>query len=305
MDPVQINSYSFDVTSKLPFLGKPRGEVFFGTELELEVDKTLRSSGSPSEDPSRSTEIYTSANLEDLLECAESCTACQRELARRNASTEPKPVEVEKPAIQTFQDLLDAVGETLVDFALFKHDGTINYGFECVTAPASLMVHHNRWAKLFKDRLDLVKYLSSPSNCGMHVHMSKKPLTVDMRAAMYTFINEPKHAKFIHKIAGRGSTSYSTYIPKPKQDIEITARKYEALNISPKNTIEMRIFASTTNFETLMKNLEFCGALCHWVQTMDKALLDTPTLTGFLEGVDRNRKTYPALTTFLESEKEL
>ena len=302
MEPCKILSYSFDVTSKLPFLGKPRGEVFFGTELELEVDRNLSGPGSSNEDRESSGDIYTTASVEALHECE--CERCKRELLRRQV-TVPEKVEVELPKIQTFQDLLNAVGETLSEFALFKHDGTINHGMEVVTAPASLSIHSNRWAKLLRDRKDLLKYLSSPSNCGMHVHMSKKPLSVDMRAAMYMFVNEPKHKKFIEKIAGRGATTYSTYIPKPKQSIETTAHKYEALNVSPKNTIELRIFASTTSYEVLMKNLEFCGALCHWVQTMEKDLLDTPTLKGFLEGVDRNRKIYGHLAKFLESEKLL
>jgi hypothetical protein len=292
----KVHEYNYDVTKTLPMLGRPRGEVFYGVELEVEVSRKLKSRGGDT--PQNDDDLYLGATIESLQDCR--CDRCLKEIRKR---TSPQvPVKVVIPKISTFQQLVDSVGESLVDFALLKHDGTITNGFEIVTAPSSLGVHRTRWEKFFGNT-EALAFLSSPKNCGMHVHISRKPLSVEMRQNMHLFVNDPANQKFITLIAERGPGSYNKYIPKRKQDIEtVNLQKYEALNFTPKRTIEMRIFASTTKYETLMKNLEFCASLVHWVQTHK---IETPAKADYISGLERNRKVYPHLVKFLEDAKEL
>ena len=58
-------------------------------------------------------------------------------------------------------------------FALCKHDGSLENGFEIVTAPATLSVHKDRWAKFCeKNYADSLSSWNT-ATCGMHVHVGQ------------------------------------------------------------------------------------------------------------------------------------
>jgi hypothetical protein len=288
-----IKAYNYNVCDVLKNLGQPRGEVFLGVELEVEVDKKFKNTDTEAR---AVTDVnYAEALLEDLEDCG--CEDCAKEIARRKGAEAPK-----KPTgPQTYKELITLTEEELEGFAILKHDGTIEFGFEIVTCPASLLVQKARWRKFLTEG-NAKGYLSSAPNCGMHIHMSKAPLTLEMRGNMHVFVNSPTNQKFIEEIAGRKANTYTTFIPKPKTEVENPTNKYEALNLLPKHTVELRIFASTTNLQVINKNLEFAAALAHWVGT-DKIL--DPLKKDFLGFVDSHRKRYSNLVSFLESLKEL
>jgi hypothetical protein len=70
------------------------------------------------------------------------------------------------------KDVAKKLFKTTKDFAIYTHDGSIPYGFEIKTAPATYEYHLNAWKPFF----DLVE--SEPQllqtygdNCGIHIHL--------------------------------------------------------------------------------------------------------------------------------------
>jgi hypothetical protein len=66
------------------------------------------------------------------------------------------------------------VGKLMHGHALMKSDGSIRNGFEIVTCPATLDIHLDVFKKFYDN---IPKDLKIAKNVGMHVHISRKPLS--------------------------------------------------------------------------------------------------------------------------------
>ena len=86
---------------------------------------------------------------------------------------------------------------------------------------------------------------------------------------------------------------------KSPKELEINCRKYEALNFLPKDTMEMRIFASTVEFGGFMKNLEFAAASSHWVLETGGLTVRDLSVERFLTWVNTKATRYPQLTKWM------
>lgn len=197
-------------------------------------------------------------------------------------------------------EVLELLGE---DFAECKHDGSVDPGFEIVTAPATLDVHRERWLRFLDASRDGGEN-NRPSNistqrlnqCGMHVHISRPG---DLHVGkMLVFMNDPKHQARIESIAGRSSNHWSQYQEKKIKDaIAGYFGRYEALNITNRDTVEVRIFRATTRASSFFRNLEFCHAMYYW--TRDASVRNL-TWEEFVNYVRRHAGEYPALLAHLD-----
>jgi hypothetical protein len=131
----------------------------------------------------------------------------------------------------------------------------------------------------------------------MHVHFSKAPLTKAQRGRIHQFINAPGHRWWVEKLAGRKigpNATYAQACPKDPGHEEDTfpQGKYEALNLSPARTCEMRIFAATTDPTRFMTNLEAVAAMVHFTQSQPP---DAPlTRESLIKFASDRSKLYPA-----------
>lgn len=115
---------------------------------------------------------------------------------------------------------VEAVGS---DFVLLKEDGSISYGFEAVSAPATLDVQRQRWKALFDKRREkdsILKSLKSfnTTTCGMHIHLSRNATTPLQVGKMLAFLNEPKNKDFVVAVAGRESVQWCKMLKKKVTD---------------------------------------------------------------------------------------
>jgi hypothetical protein len=326
-----VNSYNFDATTVLPFLGHDKSvnrmsELYMGVELEVEVVEGRK----------------------------------------------------EDAAIETIKLLDDK-------FVCLKHDGSITYGFEIVTAPSSFDVHKEKWAKFFDERIKnrATKHLRSydTTTCGMHIHLSRAAMTPLQISKMLVFINDPDNKEFIETIAQRKEGQWSHYFPKKltqshnitrdqlfeevtscpscgsaekftcvngawicdavgccayalvkpvldssgKPIVKLQLKgthptmedKYQSLNLKHKATIEMRIFKGTLNRASFMKNLEFAHALVTYcrnasINSGSKVTATAKASTSkdlkvdpFVRWLATQSKTYPNLFGFLQSKNIL
>lgn len=286
---MEILPYNYNVMERLRFHGKARLGVYFGVELEVRI-------------PSKEAGMKNPAGADQpvLRDC--DCEECVRENQRTLKAFEEQKKKWERwKDIPMREEIGSQIAEWFGDFLLFKHDGSIGgtdpvmgFGVEMVTAPATLSAHRARW-KGFFEKFD--GKLVAHESCGMHVHVGRAALSSNDIQAFYYFVNEPSHAKFVTKIAGRSSERWAKRIQKTPDQI-VPAGKYEAVNLCPKDTIEVRVFASVVDYHNYMKNLEFVAALAHWVKG-EKLGYGQAKLEDFKLWVVEKEKVYPELAKWL------
>jgi uncharacterized protein YukE len=158
----------------------------------------------------------------------------------------------------------------------FENDGSLSNGFEIVTQPMSLPAHHEMWQ--FLRNKDAVRYLLSHNTrtCGLHVHVNKDNLTQIQIAKIVTFVNDPQNESMIRAIARRYAEGYCKIKQKDLASAHQSTDRYEAINVTPRHTIEFRIFKGSLKYESVIAAVEFCNALtdfCSMSVTNDAASL--------------------------------
>lgn len=200
------------------------------------------------------------------------------------------------------------VVDLLKDFIIVKEDGSLRCGFEICSKPASLEEHYKRWMPFF-DHLpsNLVSFNSAGGNCGLHIHCSKKPLTLLTIAKMVVFVNSEVNQPRITTIAGRSGNVYCSYDKDMKYSAvkRIQSRnlsrsnRYEAINLVNRDTIEFRIFKGTLKKESFFKALEFCDSLIQFSMPGNNGILFCREWENYLKYIESRAKDYPHLWAFL------
>lgn len=189
-------------------------------------------------------------------------------------------------------------------FVICKHDSSIGYGFEVCSSPASINYHRTAWDKFFEKGLDGLKGYNS-DNCGMHVHISRAPLTNLQIGKMLVFIHNPDNHKFIERVAQRGSNKYCKFDDKrivtdarPEKCIRFD--RHTAVNLKNPATVEFRIFKANLKREMFLKNIEFCHALAKFTWPGTVSIPQSRSWKNFVIFIDLNKDTYPNLYNYLD-----
>jgi hypothetical protein len=214
------------------------------------------------------------------------------------------------------------------DFVTIKQDNSLFNGFEICTRPATLELHKKTWQGFFKTAPDdfqtfyNVEELTCGSGwaigdgewytetkkleqCGMHVHLNRESMSDLQVGKIVSFIHRKDNREFIEYIAGRPSNEFCNYeVPRSfKHALLKYNREFDrkvGVNLHNENTIEIRIFKSTTDADVFFKNLEFCEALVLFTTPSHNSLRDSINVKKFIEFVETNKTNYPYLTKFLE-----
>ena len=160
----------------------------------------------------------------------------------------------------------------------FERDGSLTCGFEIITQPMSLPAHHDLW-QFLRDREAVRNLLShNTRTCGLHVHVNKDSLSQIQIAKIVTFINDPGNESMIRAIARRYAEGYCKIKEKKLETAHVSSDRYEAVNITGRNTIEFRIFKGSLKYESVIAAIEFCHSLCDF--TALPSTNDVKSLTG-------------------------
>jgi hypothetical protein len=164
--------------------------------------------------------------------------------------------------------------------AICKHDGSLCDGFEIVTPPGSIAKQREWWKWLIEERPEGLGSWSFAST-GLHIHCSRAPLSDAEIARMVVMANNKQARPLIEKIAGRrlayrphydagqSSSEESSFAMLDAKAVANAARgndKYEALNTSPRNTIEWRMFKGTMRYQSVIRAVEFCDSMIAFQQ---------------------------------------
>lgn len=195
----------------------------------------------------------------------------------------------------------------------FKHDGSLDDGFEIVSHPATLEYHLNGipWKEVM-ERARKLKYLShSAATCGLHVHIN--------RAALGETVEEQENTigriiyffeKYWNQIlcfsrrteaqVNRWASRYGCSTVNPKESLkgakDSGLGRYTAVNLENQFTVELRIFRGTLRYETFVATLQFVDKLCQDAKELSDEQFQTMTWNDFVASV----KDMPELTEYLK-----
>lgn len=201
-------------------------------------------------------------------------------------------------------DLVNPDGQR---FMFFERDGSLSNGFEMISQPLSLPRHRELWSFL-KDR-STIRGLKShnTTTCGLHVHVSREPLSALQIAKIVTFVNDPDNEELITAIARRyGVSGYAKIKNKTKiGDNKSSDDRYEAVNLTNRKTIEFRIFRGSLKYESVVSAIEFCNALVEFTKPCSEGSVTKLKADHFLNFVnkelqDETKFLRPYLATRME-----
>jgi hypothetical protein len=198
-------------------------------------------------------------------------------------------------------DKLRSLRNTLGDYASLKDDGSLDYGIEIATQPASMSEHKVRLAKLFAN---VPRGLRSwnQSSCGLHIHVSRVVLSELAIAKTVCFVSANHNRRFIQLIAGRSACSYCKIQPKKIGSAnQYNDDRYEAINLQNDRTIEFRLFKGTLRQASVFKALEFTDALTTYASTAARSIRDSQSRVQFCSFVAENAKHWPNLCAFIDA----
>ena len=195
------------------------------------------------------------------------------------------------------------VGKLMHGHALMKSDGSIRNGFEIVTCPATLDIHLDIFKKFYDN---IPKDLKIANNVGMHVHISRRPLSQLTIGKLIEFLNRLDNKAFIHHIAGRIDNQYArmesdrtiTFLRKHRNG----GNRYNALNLNNEKTIEVRLFATPMNYKEFASRLQFVQALvdyCSPAQS-NESLKKQTHYESFMHWLSSRKRMFPELSYHLK-----
>lgn len=175
------------------------------------------------------------------------------------------------------------LAEILGDFFYYKNDGSLNYGFECVSHPATInywLANKDTIKRAFDALISNDFRSHQTTTCGYHIHASRAYLgnTYNEQEATINKIllilegfrpqverfsrrkdfhwsefltDRAKNNNYIEEIEDIKNTKVIDKVKK-----QVTGR-YAVLNLQNANTIELRVLRGTLNIETFIAGLQF------------------------------------------------
>jgi len=194
------------------------------------------------------------------------------------------------------------------DWFMCKKDGSLdegNGGFEICSAPSTFKFLKDRLQKLFHSDYWLDEngntYVKGwNTGCaGIHLHISRRALTPLQIGKMLVFVNAKKNKRFIEDIAGRSMGRWcKSHEKNLREGAERDSDRYQAVNTSNKNTVELRIFRSNVSENGLMRVLEFTDAFVHFLKQSSMNSVSYKDFMRYMKKPDV-RANYPTFWAWL------
>ncbi|MFE3001373.1 hypothetical protein ACFXG4_41105 [Nocardia sp. NPDC059246] len=177
----------------------------------------------------------------------------------------------------TLRRCVDIALEHLGSLGYLKEDGSIgNNGFEMVTHPMSYpwAIMHFPWAML--PELDAGgAYIDA--DVGIHVHVSRSGFATP--AHVYRWMKFVYRNEFqATQLARRTSTEWANFDSDARAEIVNYAKgdregfgRYQAINVYPEHTYEVRIFASSLHPQQVQAALAFVAASVEYTRELTSA----------------------------------
>jgi hypothetical protein len=219
-------------------------------------------------------------------------------------------LELELSTNYSCQQLVEATDEP---FFIIKTDSSVTgskrFKYELATIPMSYKAHRKHWAHWFStlnyDEFDQTK----DTNNGLHIHIAKTAFINSSHIRNFTwFFTMPAHTDFMLIVSERPQSSLDSYATMPNHSGSRTQAYLNTLNtvkqvrgcihLSPKGTIEVRLFRGIVSLAEILKNLEFTDSVFNY--TMN-ASIQTLTLKHYYQWLQKTPKNkYTLIKKYFE-----
>lgn len=205
----------------------------------------------------------------------------------------------------------------------FEHDGSLEGGVELITQPCSLEFHQHkmRWPDLCSEMIGMDFRSHYADNCGLHVHITRGALPPSTIVKMDVLLNRYNYS-FWRYIARRSSSHYATADDSRRADVKAgyfscydmppkfrealskrgkdecfswkDAYRYGVLNLTNRDTVEIRMAKGTLNPETVLGTIEVYHALTQFAPTLSWTDLYKPYVlrNKFIPYVESHAERY-------------
>jgi hypothetical protein len=193
--------------------------------------------------------------------------------AMRNTPFMGFELEIELCGSMVDVDALEVCEEAFGDIAYYKHDGSLDNGFEIVTHPMTLAAHQELIDWDFCERLRNGGVLSwNSGTCGLHVHISRSSFRSLTHMALFQFLILHNEQQF-SMLAGRAGSDWARFGDVSQTVIKEMKGKayrgrYEAVNVTNSSTLEVRIFRGSLKKERVLMALELVNACWAYTKNM-------------------------------------
>jgi hypothetical protein len=190
----------------------------------------------------------------------------------------------------------------------FKHDGSVNSGFEIVTMPLSWEWIHENIEK-FKPIFQLAKEgykAKTEQTCGLHIHMNKDAFTSFHLYKFSAFHHV--HSKFALWVSERINFNYinrySQFQALSPFEIKLKngGNRYNIVNVANLPSVEYRLFQGAVSEFSLLKAIEYLKSIYDFtkVHTLD----DISNLDNYHKFLKENKKEFLHLNCFVNKDFE-
>lgn len=205
---------------------------------------------------------------------------------------------------ESIDTIVSAIGE---DFCIAKGDGSLDYGAEFVTAPAGatfLLERLKRGCEVIDTSVDIED--NEASRSGIHIHIARSFFPDEESIEKFiSFINSRSNKRLIEKIANRYNCQWAYILGKSSgykrgwyRSME-SEGKYASVNVNHRNTLEVRLFHSTTKFATMAARVEFVAALARFSILPETE--EAASIEAFFDYIRPRIETYPNLYRKIKS----
>lgn len=184
-----------------------------------------------------------------------------------------------------FRKTVRRLNHSFHDDIFLKYDGSLSdRGIEIVTHPCTFRYHMEElpWEEIIRVCRQ-GKYTSHKNQrCGLHLHVSRRAFGEDstyqanMARLLYLVdIVWPQLSKFTRRSPSsldRWASHYGNGVDRRRYDCDIAYynavrsytcnSRYRSVNMSPRNTIEFRLFRGTLKHQTLVGTIQMVNLLC-------------------------------------------
>lgn len=162
-----------------------------------------------------------------------------------------------------------------------EHDGSLNNGFEIITAPLGLDDQRTLWTTILTPANIAGLRSHNTTTCGLHVHITRRGLSKLQIAKIVAFVNSATNYAFMKRLSRRYGTHYCKAKNKPlcTGASNLDFDRYEMVNLCNSKTIEFRIFRGTLKLESLLACIEFAAALVSYCAPASGHAMDISAIT--------------------------
>ena len=198
--------------------------------------------------------------------------------------------------------------------------------FEFVSHPFTWKYFNKYGKDVFKNLFNVLKsdgfYSQNASDSGIHIHVSKASIKRTSIIKVLSLIYNKDNYDFILDVSQRDEDRLSnwasidldlggiknplTYLARHSNDrgrIERVIERSTAINLTPSNTIEYRLFNGSLNLNTLTKNIQFVKSTLDWADSVSLEEAIEESQISYLKFLKKNQKSYYDLCFYLNKRR--